>query len=160
MAAPKIDFVLQDYVPYLINRAGTKIASEFSREISAFGITLQMWRVLAALWQSGQQSLADLSYRTSIEISTLSRIVGRMEAKKLVKRGRSGDDRRALSLALTKAGERMTQKIIPIANRYERAATRGMTAADIKRMRRLLKLLFANIDVPSGEDAGQGARSK
>ena len=35
-----------------------------------------MYRVMAALWQRGGQRLGDLSEMTTVEISTLSRLVG------------------------------------------------------------------------------------
>ena len=40
---------LDSYLPYLLNRAGARIAASFSEEVRPLGATLQMWRVLAAL---------------------------------------------------------------------------------------------------------------
>ena len=40
---------LDTYLPYLLNRAGARIAAAFGEEMRPLGASLQMWRVLAAL---------------------------------------------------------------------------------------------------------------
>ncbi len=40
---------LDFYLPYLLNRAGARIATSFNDEVRPLGATLQIWRVLAAL---------------------------------------------------------------------------------------------------------------
>ena len=40
-----------------------------------------MYRVMAALWQRGGQRLGDLSEMTTVEISTLSRLVGGLQLR-------------------------------------------------------------------------------
>jgi DNA-binding MarR family transcriptional regulator len=40
---------------------------------------LQIWRVLAALREKGRRRMGDLSKTTSIEVSTLTRLVDSME---------------------------------------------------------------------------------
>ena len=96
--------VLQDFLPYLLNRAGMKIGLVFSRDVEPYGVTLPMWRVLIELWHKGDHRLGELAERTTIDLSTLSRLIVSMQRKRLVVRRRSGLDRRALSLALTERG--------------------------------------------------------
>src|SRR5579884_3813430 len=92
---------LQDFLPYLLNRAGMRIGTMFSRDVAPYGITLPMWRVLLELWHKGEHRLGELAVLTSIDISTLSRLLVAMQRKRLIVRRRSGLDRRALSLSLT-----------------------------------------------------------
>jgi len=70
---------LDSYLPYLLNRAGARIAASFSEEVRPLGATLQMWRVLAALRERDGRRMGDLSETTSIEVSTLTRLVDAME---------------------------------------------------------------------------------
>ena len=137
-------FILADYLPYLLNRAGVRIGVAFSREIAPWKITLQMWRVLVALWQSGDQRLGELSERTSIDISTLSRLLLNLQRKRLVGRRRSDLDGRALSLSLTPQGRELTERILPIARHYEEVATCGLSDTEVRRLKRLLIKLYAN----------------
>jgi DNA-binding MarR family transcriptional regulator len=87
---------LDAYLPYLLNRAGARIAASFSEEVRPFGATLQMWRVLAALRERDGRRMGDLSETTSIEVSTLTRLIDSMEGKGLVVRRRSAEDARAV----------------------------------------------------------------
>jgi hypothetical protein len=49
----KNSFALADFVPYLLNRAGVRIGLAFARDIEPLGVTLPLWRVMAALWEKG-----------------------------------------------------------------------------------------------------------
>lgn len=137
---------LDDYVPYLLNRAGARIAQSFAEEMRALGTTLQAWRVLAALCDRDAQRVSELSAHTSIEISTLSRVLDGMQKQGLVARRRAPGDGRVVTLHVTAAGRRLTDRIIPIAERYERVAVAGLSAAETGTLKRLLRRLYANMD--------------
>lgn len=143
-------FDLGGYLPYLINRAGARLARGFGRELQRHGIVLQEWRVLAAVAAHGPQRLSDLAALTSIDLSTLSRLVGRMVRNGLIGRQRADGDRRELALALSARGERITRAIIPVAKRYERTALRGFTAVEEAALKRLLVRVYGNLDQLDG----------
>jgi DNA-binding MarR family transcriptional regulator len=137
--------ILEDFLPYLLNRAGVRIGLSFSRDIAPYKITLPIWRVLVALWESGDQRLVELSALISIDFSTLSRILVSMERRHLIARRRSGSDARALSVSLTAQGRDLTKRIIPIALYYEKVAISGLTRAEVKNLKLLLEKLYINI---------------
>jgi DNA-binding MarR family transcriptional regulator len=141
---------LDDYVPYLLNRAGARIAQAFSEEMRELGTTLQAWRVLAALRDRDNQRVSELADHTSIEISTLSRVLDGMQKQGLIARRRADDDGRVVTLHVTPAGRRLTNRIIPIAERYERVAVEGLSASETATLKRLLRRLYANMDALNG----------
>jgi DNA-binding MarR family transcriptional regulator len=142
---PVFDF--SQFLPYLINRAGSRLAVNFGRGLKAHGIVIQEWRVLAALAAHGAQRLSDLARLTSIELSTLSRLVGRMVRAGLVNRGRgSNGDKREVLVALSAKGARATRAIIPVAKRYERVALRGLSPDEARALKRMLVRVYANLD--------------
>jgi DNA-binding MarR family transcriptional regulator len=136
---------LDSYLPYLLNRAGARIAAAFSAEVRPLGATLQMWRVLAALREGDGRRMGDLSETTSIEVSTLTRLVDNMEKKGLVARRRDASDARVVALHVTPAGRRLTQRISPIAERYESVALAGFTAAEADILKAALRRLYRNM---------------
>ena len=136
---------LDSYLPYLLNRAGSRIATSFSERVRPLGATLQMWRVLAALHEKDGRRMGDLSDTTSIEVSTLTRLVDSMEKKGLVARRRDGKDARAVLLHVAPAGRRLTQRILPIAERYEEVALAGFNAAEADKLKAALRRLYANM---------------
>lgn len=139
-------FILADFLPYLLNRAGSSLAKSFVYEAARYDVPLSVWRVLAALWQHGDCRLRELAEVTSIDVSTLSRLVTNMETKQLVRRHRSGTDRRALKLSLTEKGRQLTEQIIPIARRHEQVAIRRLTDSEVRRLKRLLAKIYANME--------------
>lgn len=138
-------FQLGDYVPYLLSRAGITLSHNFSRELDRFGVTLPMWRVMSALLDEGEQRLGDLARITAIELSTLSRIAAAMEAKGLVTRRRSGQDARAVLIALTSDGHRTSEAIVPHALDYETTAVAGMSDEEVQTLKGLLQRLYGNL---------------
>src|SRR5271154_5293878 len=99
-------FDLGQYLPYLLNRAGVRLAVHFGRELKPHGVGVQEWRVLAALAAHGPHRLSDLAALTSIDLSTLSRLVGRMVRTRLVARTRMNGDRREVRVTLTPKSRR------------------------------------------------------
>ncbi|HEY4170690.1 MAG TPA: MarR family transcriptional regulator [Reyranella sp.] len=141
---------LAQYLPYLLNRAGARIAAAFNAEMRQIGASLQVWRVLAALREQDGRRMGDLSKTTSIEVSTLTRLVDNMEKDGLVVRRREAGDARAVSLHVTPRGQRLTQRILPIAERYETVALEGFTAGEIAVLKKALRRLYDNMDALGG----------
>ena len=137
---------LDGYLPYLLNRAGARIATAFGEEMRRLGTSLQAWRVLAALRETDGRRMGDLSTTTSIEVSTLTRLVDNMEKAGLVARRRDADDTRAVLLHVAPAGRRLTRRILPIAERYEEVALKGFGAAEAATLKAALRRLYANMD--------------
>jgi MarR family transcriptional regulator, organic hydroperoxide resistance regulator len=138
-------FDLQNFLPYLINRAGVRISDHFAVELRRFGLSIAMWRVLASIWHDGSMRLSELSDSTSIELSTLSRQITGMQRRRLVTRTRAPDDARAVEVDLTPEGRAITAQIIPLAVAYETMALEGFSEADGAILRELLTRLYSNL---------------
>jgi DNA-binding MarR family transcriptional regulator len=143
--------VLQEFLPYLLNRAGVRMGVMFSKDIEPYGITLPMWRVMIELWHRGDFRLGELAERTDIDISTLSRLLVTMQRKGLITRRRSGLDGRALSLTLTPEGLDMSEKISPLALKYEELAMANLKDADVKKLKLLLRQVSENLEAASAK---------
>jgi MarR family transcriptional regulator, organic hydroperoxide resistance regulator len=136
---------LSKYLPYLLNRAGAHIAAAFNRRVREYGITLPIWRVLAALNHRDGQRIGELAEMTAIEISTLSRVIDLMVRRRLAGRRRGGGDARAVTVHLTVAGRALTRRIVPVARRYETVALAGFSKAEGDMLRGMLIRLYDNI---------------
>ena len=148
------DFDLTRYLPYLVNRTGVRIATAFGEELRAHAITLPMWRVLAALDHADGQRISDLAAMTSIDVSTLSRILDAMQEKGLVERRRgNGGDARVVTVHETEAGHALTGKLIPRARHYEQIALRGFTGKEAEALKAMLVRVYRNIAALEDEAA-------
>lgn len=144
---------LDDYLPYLINRAGIALATRFSVVLRREGLSLPEWRVLAALRERNGQRLTELACRTSIEISTLSRLVGSLEGNGLVTRDRDAEDARAIAIRLSPAGEALSARLTPVAQNLEKTALTGLSEAECQQMKALLNRIFDNLEAVPALDS-------
>jgi MarR family transcriptional regulator, organic hydroperoxide resistance regulator len=170
MPQPPARLDLDDYLPYLINRVGSIMALRFGEDVLAqFGLSIAMWRVLAALSSHGPQRHTDLAGLTSIEVSTLSRIVTRLVRTGLVARAPSKTSGREIAVALSERGRRLVDRLIPLGRRYEDIASAGLSKQENAVLRRALRHMYRNLmkaepmtvkDEPAGLGAGMRATSR
>lgn len=138
---------LDEAIPYLLARAGERMGGTFGKELRPFKLTLNEWRVCVALHFEAHQRLSDLVGHTSTDASTLSRIVDGLIKRGLAQRDRSTEDARAIAVSLTPAGVVLTEKIIPIAQLYERVGLSGISGEEAALLRNLLRRLYDNIGI-------------
>jgi DNA-binding MarR family transcriptional regulator len=118
-------------------------AEQFGADaLAEHGLSIAMWRVLASRGSQRQIDLADL---TSIEVSTLSRLVTRLIRKGLVTRTRSANSNREVTVKLSPKGQSLVSHLIPIALNFEAAAIAGLSAKDIAVLKRCLRRMFGNM---------------
>jgi MarR family transcriptional regulator, organic hydroperoxide resistance regulator len=151
---------LTDAFPYLIARVGMRMGELFSRRLARRGITLPMYRVMAALWQRGGQRLGDLSDMTSVELSTLSRQIGVMQRKGLLTRTRPDSNARTVEINLTRAGRTLVEVLIPLAQRHEEVGLRGLTADQVEVLKANLATVYRNLDSLAAEIADEETRAR
>jgi DNA-binding MarR family transcriptional regulator len=143
-APEKLD--LGDYLPYLVNRVGTIIADQFGAEaLAPHGLSIAMWRVMAALASNGRQRQIDLAEATSIDASTLSRLVTRLAQLGMVTRTRSASSNREVAIKLSAKGNALVARLIPIARHYEAAAIAGLPAQELAVLKRCLRRVYDNM---------------
>ena len=136
---------LGTYLPYLVNRVGQQFIIDMTPVLNEAGVDIQSWRVLIAIYQRGGQPVGALSDLTSINFSTLSRVLGRMEKKDLVRRVRGTEDARSFTIELTATGRTTTETILPRAAALEAQATGNFSEAELATLRQLLAKLYAGM---------------
>lgn len=158
-------FDLDNYVPYLLNRAGSRIATSFAQMLRNHDLTLPIWRVLAALHDDDGQRMGQLAEHTSIEVSTLSRLIGSMERRGLAERVRAGagfgsGDARAVTVHLTRHGRHLAERIVPVALEYESVALAGLSEDEVAHLKALLRRLYDNMATLDGTEAPESPASR
>ena len=139
-------FDLERTLPYLLNRAGVRMGNSFNDEIRPrFEVQLPLWRILASLLQQNPQRLTELAEHTSIELSTVSRLVSAAVRRGLVSRSRGDDDARSVAISLTDAGRELVMQIVPMAELYERIALSGFEEHEVVLLKDWLRRIYQNI---------------
>lgn len=137
--------LFKDSFGFVLNRAGVAMGNAFSQELKKAGMTLAMWRVLAALHDTGRQSLSGLSDYVSVEISTLSRQVATLASRGFVISQPCEENWRSVDISLTPAGQVVVRLLQPASVRHERAALDGISPEEAHLLRGLLNKIYGNL---------------
>ena len=152
---------LADYLPYLVNRVGTIIADQFGAQtLAPFQLSIAMWRVMVVLASAGSQRQIDLAELTSIDVSTLSRIVTRLVRMDLVTRTRSENSNREVDIALSAKGAALVARLIPQGRAIEAAAAAGISAEELVVVKRCLRRMYANMKTRPAAALGRRDRKR
>ncbi|HTP70875.1 MAG TPA: MarR family transcriptional regulator [Burkholderiaceae bacterium] len=111
-----------------------------------FGLRVPEWRVLASLCARRRCSMSELADLATIDRTTLTRTVDRMEHAGWVTRLADTSDLRVTRLAPTASGERLFARIWPAVDRLNRVAIDGLPAAAVDALRETLAHMKTNLD--------------
>jgi MarR family 2-MHQ and catechol resistance regulon transcriptional repressor len=70
-----------------------------------------------------------------------------LQGRKLIRRIPHRDDRRRVSIGLSKAGERLIERVFPEFNRRETLAVSALSDAEQQELARLLRVVLRRINV-------------
>jgi DNA-binding MarR family transcriptional regulator len=87
----------------------------------------------------------DLAEMTSIDASTLSRLITRLVHDGLVRRTRSKADSREVAVGLTRKAETSLRKLVPVALGLQDRATQSLSKRDLATLKRVLRQMHANL---------------
>jgi DNA-binding MarR family transcriptional regulator len=156
--ADRPQLLLSDYLPYLINRVGAAFVSCYEPVIAQHDLSIAMWRVLAGLSTGEKHRQIDVAEITSIDVSTLSRLITRLVGLGLVTRTRSDTNNREVSVELSPKGRALVNRLIPRARDLEAAAVAGIPAADLAITRETLRRMYRNM--AAGLESAEAPRQR
>jgi DNA-binding MarR family transcriptional regulator len=93
-------------------------------------ITPRQFGVLMALYQQGALTPSVLAERISSDRNTLSEMLKRMTARKLISKKDNAEDRRSIQVQITARGEAALLKVIPAAARLQDLLLAPLTKED------------------------------
>ena len=144
MKRPDLD--LSEFTPYLINRVGAALVERFTQDaLSGTHLTIGTWRLLVAMSNHQGTRQVDLAELTSIEVSTVSRLVTRLAQLGLASRSRSVKSNREVVVDLTPKGKALVAVLVPIAVKLEQTATRGLSKKELAAVKRVLRRMHHNL---------------
>lgn len=119
---------------------------ELAQGLRDYGLRVPEWRALAALYSREQCTMSELADLATIDRTTLTRTVDRMEDAGWIARLADEADARITRLALTAAGRRMFERVWPDVQRLNDLALAGLSAAQIESLRKILGQMRANLE--------------
>ena len=125
-------------VGYLLKRAHMLVLDQLEAVVATSDITITHWIVMMHL-------------REGLAINASDLCIDQLEARGLVQRERSREDRRAVQLRLTDAGVATLASLLPKVVDKLNFALRDFTRAEATELNRLLSKLIASIEGASAQ---------
>jgi DNA-binding MarR family transcriptional regulator len=138
----KDDFDLQDFLPYLLNRAAEESSLEFQKVYkNRYGMLRNEWRVLFHLGNYGEMTAKEIGERARLHKTKISRAVQRLEERRFLLRSRSDTDRRLENLTLTAMGQTAYHELCGVAGQYDARLAAQFSADEAALLRKMLRKL-------------------
>ncbi len=148
-------------IPFLMHQIVGRVEALVNKWARPLGLKIEGVRVLFRLL-GGDRTVNELAGLTGVEISTLSRLLGRMSAMGLLTRRRDAADARSVIVALTDSGRRMALEHRPVYFKdYEEILLAGIGPEQAAMFREVLLAMIANLEAADQQaKPGNGARAR
>lgn len=111
MAARNTDHLgLDEQFCFAVYSAAHALNRAYKPLLDRLGVTYPQYLVLLALWEEDGRSVGSLGAQLMLESSTLTPLLKRMETAGLLRRERSREDERQVTLRLTPKGRRLRER--------------------------------------------------
>lgn len=111
---------LERYLPYRLSTLSNRISGIIAKTYrDKFALSITEWRIMAVLGEYPESSADEVSNKTQIEKSIVSRKLQKLLKRNLVVREVDQADRRRQNLTLTKTGKDVYRQIVPVSYDYE-----------------------------------------
>lgn len=130
---------LEDQLCYAVYSAGMAIQRTYKPLLDELGLTYPQYLVLNVLWRQDRQTVGGIADALTLESSTLTPLLKRLEAAALVRRTRNPDDERQVIVALTAEGRALRARAGCLADAL--LAASGMSSAELAEMNRQMTRL-------------------
>lgn len=137
----------QDIPHYWINHLSFQLRKELEKRFLARGykVTSEEWALLLITHSHGQLSPSELAHKTLRDVTTVSRLIDRLERKGLIARTRTRQDRRIVDISLTATGEETFARLMPITSELIADSLRDIPPSDIEQLVQTLQKISANL---------------
>lgn len=140
------DFVIDESIGYLIKRVRSMLSLEIEREIADHDVTYDQWGVLLMIMTERGDTAAVLARGMECDTGSMTRMLDRLEAKELIVRTRSTDDRRRVQLELTAGGKRLAARLIAAIVKVLNRHLEGFSVDELELFKSFLRRMLANRD--------------
>ncbi|MBT5186447.1 MAG: MarR family transcriptional regulator [Kordiimonadaceae bacterium] len=140
------DFILDDYPLYNLNRTSATYIDQMTVKLKSFNMDQPSWRVLMLLGDKNPSTVGDLSRRSVTKISTITRILMRMEKDALVKRIPFPNDNRVVEVFITDKGKQILGNLKQLASDVYKKAFDGIAEDDIVTFTNILMSVRKNLN--------------
>lgn len=131
------------HVGRLLHRSESRLVVALDKELEPFGVTAAQYVILAALWYDRADTAAQLCKELSYTPGAMTRMIDRLEQKRLVCRVPHPDSRRANKLELTEPGRATFPELLAASTTVIDRYFGGYSASELALLESMLERMLA-----------------
>jgi DNA-binding MarR family transcriptional regulator len=129
---------LRDHICFNIGRVMRKVYEHYESRLAPFNLTTPQYMVFNALWMGDGITIGDLGQRVSLDGSTITGILDRMEKNGYVERRPNDEDRRSALVYLTEQAHEVGPQIVKFADELDDSIRGRFSTKDMAVFERVL----------------------
>lgn len=133
------------HICFNLGKVMRQVYNYYEQKLSPLGLTPSQFFVFNALWMQDGINFSELEEQVSLDASTLTGIIDRMERNGFVERRQDLQDRRAVRVFLTPKAKEMGHQILKFADELDADLRRPFSEAEIRTFERVLTTLAERI---------------
>ncbi len=147
-------YTTHNSVGYLVKRAHGLCLDSLEPGLAEQGLTFTQYAVMMALRDNIALNPKDICIKLRHDSGALTRVLDQLEARGLVERSRSAEDRRAIELHLTPQGRAALQSVVPMVVDHINRAVQDFSHAEMDELLRLLNKLILGTQTEVAQQSG------
>jgi DNA-binding MarR family transcriptional regulator len=131
----------RDYICFNIGLVMRRVYEHYEARLAPFNLTTPQYMIFHALWMEDGITIGELGQRVSLDGSTITGILDRMEKNGYVERRPNAEDRRSLQVYLTPRAREVGPEIIKFADELDENFRKRFSARDMAVFERVIREL-------------------
>ena len=133
---------------FIAGIASTAIARRLQKKFNTLdlNLTIEQWSVLYHLWKKDGQSQQELCTASFRDKPSITRLIDNLEKLNLVKRVPDEADRRINKVVLTKAGQKLEEQTMAMAEETLNEALAGVPPQHVELCKEVLQKVYDNLN--------------
>jgi len=145
------ELLLSNQICFLAYRLDREINARYRPLLADLGLTYPQYLVMLVLWERDPRTVGELCATLGLDTGTVSPLLKRLEAARLLVRKRSNVDERTVNVELTEAGAMLAERARRIPGSL--GAGLGLSAEESAELYRVLSRTLKRIRVePEAEE--------
>lgn len=129
----------------LLGQVLAALLAAHDQALEQFGVTSRQGIALMNCARGEANTPVELAMLNGLDVSSMSRMLDRLEKKGLLRRSRTTEDRRKVIVRPTAKGRALVAKATPTAARVAAAAWRGVTQRERQTLRDIVRKILGNL---------------
>jgi DNA-binding MarR family transcriptional regulator len=146
-------YSVQDSIGYLMRRGASLMRDQLDAAFAGHDFTFVQWATLMLVRENPALTPGDLCRDLRHDSGAFTRILDHLEARGLLRRERSDEDRRVVQLRVTAEGRRVVNSLLPVVVEQLNDALADFTAEEVAMLAKLLRRLIARLQATAAVNA-------